>query len=298
MRKAKAFTLIELLVVIAIIALLMAILIPTFQRVSREAKAIGCRSKLKQWGILFSEYLADHDGGFFPLDCGHHVPGYGTSPIDWSIYQLVMTYFPHPPNLMLCPMTPVPKDQGEIDNAYWNGGTYKPYRFESPSHWDERRDTTVTMSSTFGSYGLNQCARVPPPAVRPDHNPVCPYTIRPGRDPSTCTYHWARRWCWRNWLPERTDRVPVLLDCTGPMFAMTEAYGPPPYEDIARGVLINRHNGYVNGLFMDFSVRKIGLKELWTLKWNPHFDTANHWTKAGRVRPEDWPPWMWKFKDY
>jgi hypothetical protein len=49
---------------------------------------------------------------------------------------------------------------------------------------------------------------------------------------------------------------------------------------------------------MDMSVRKIGLKDLWTLKWNPHFDTANRLTRAGRVRSEDWPPWMWKFKDY
>ncbi len=61
---------------------------------------------------------------------------------------------------------------------------------------------------------------------------------------------------------------------------------------------INRHNGHVNGLFLDWSARKIGLKELWTLKWNLQFDTANAWTKAGVVRPEDWPEWMRRFKDY
>jgi len=27
--------------------------------------------------------------------------------------------------------------------------------------------------------------------------------------------------------------------------------------------------------FLDWSVRKIGLKELWTLKWNPQFDTSD-----------------------
>jgi prepilin-type processing-associated H-X9-DG protein len=61
---------------------------------------------------------------------------------------------------------------------------------------------------------------------------------------------------------------------------------------------IDRHQGAINVLFWDRTVRKIGLKELWTLKWRPQFDTANRWTKAGGVQPEDWPAWMRTFKDY
>jgi prepilin-type processing-associated H-X9-DG protein len=61
---------------------------------------------------------------------------------------------------------------------------------------------------------------------------------------------------------------------------------------------LNRHDGYVNGLFLDWSVRKIGLKELWTLKWHKNFDTRGRWTKAGGVQAEDWPEWMRRFKDY
>jgi len=61
---------------------------------------------------------------------------------------------------------------------------------------------------------------------------------------------------------------------------------------------MNRHNGHINSLFMDWSVRKIGLKELWTLKWSPDFDTANVWTRAGGALPDDWPEWMRGFKDY
>jgi hypothetical protein len=49
---------------------------------------------------------------------------------------------------------------------------------------------------------------------------------------------------------------------------------------------------------MDSSVRKVGLKELWTLKWHRKFNTANRWTRAGGVQPEDWPEWMRNFKDY
>jgi hypothetical protein len=61
---------------------------------------------------------------------------------------------------------------------------------------------------------------------------------------------------------------------------------------------IDRHQGEINALFWDMTVRKVGLKELWTLKWEPRFDTANRWTKAGGVKPEDWPAWMRGFKDY
>jgi len=65
-----------------------------------------------------------------------------------------------------------------------------------------------------------------------------------------------------------------------------------------RRVCLNRHDGAVNCLFLDFSARKVGLKELWTLKWHRNFDTADVWTKASGVLPEDWPQWMRNFKDF
>ena len=80
----------------------------------------------------------------------------------------------------------------------------------------------------------------------------------------------------------------------------------PPLQDAVPAGLpgrgnyscINRHEGGVNALFMDWSVRKVGLKELWTLKWHREFDTTNPWTRAGGVQPDDWPEWMRGFKDY
>jgi hypothetical protein len=48
---------------------------------------------------------------------------------------------------------------------------------------------------------------------------------------------------------------------------------------------------------MDWSVRKVGLKELWTLKWHRKFDVNGPWTKD-HVSPPVWPDWMKKFKDY
>ena len=49
---------------------------------------------------------------------------------------------------------------------------------------------------------------------------------------------------------------------------------------------------------MDWTVRKVGLKELWTLKWNYYYDISGPWTMAGFVQPTDWPEWMRHFKDY
>jgi hypothetical protein len=61
---------------------------------------------------------------------------------------------------------------------------------------------------------------------------------------------------------------------------------------------MNRHSGYVNHLFADLSLRKVGLKELWGFKWNRTFNYRNAWTKAGGVQPGDWPQWMRGFKDF
>ncbi len=82
---------------------------------------------------------------------------------------------------------------------------------------------------------------------------------------------------------------------------------PPPYDgaprtgmadDEIRIFCINRHDGFINLLFMDWSVRKLGLKELWALKWHNNYDIAGPWTTTGSVQPDDWPEWMRHFKDY
>jgi prepilin-type processing-associated H-X9-DG protein len=63
-------------------------------------------------------------------------------------------------------------------------------------------------------------------------------------------------------------------------------------------VCINRHQSGINMTFMDGSVRKVGLKELWTLMWCSDSITTGPWTKTGGACPEDWPKWMQQFKDY
>jgi hypothetical protein len=49
---------------------------------------------------------------------------------------------------------------------------------------------------------------------------------------------------------------------------------------------------------MDWSVRKVGLKELWKLKWHRRFNINGPWTQAGGAQLSDWPQWMRKFKEH
>ena len=51
-------------------------------------------------------------------------------------------------------------------------------------------------------------------------------------------------------------------------------------------------------LFLDWTVRKVGLKELWKLKWHRKYNINGPWTRAGGVQPGDWPEWMKNVKDY
>ena len=60
----KSFTLIELLVVIAIIAILAALLLPALQAAREKAKAVTCTNNLKQQGVGFAGYIAEHDDCF------------------------------------------------------------------------------------------------------------------------------------------------------------------------------------------------------------------------------------------
>ena len=113
---------------------------------------------------------------------------------------------------------------------------------------------------------------------------------------------------WRSINHKGLSNIPVMGD--GAWRSDSQPYehdSPPAFEGQPRGGVaadeirifcINRHDGFVNMLFMDWSARKVGLKELWTLKWYVRCNTGGPWTKAGLVQQSDWPEWMRNFKDY
>jgi len=295
--RLTGFTLIELLVVIAIIAFLMAILLPALQRVRRQGKAVACQSNLRQWGTVWAMGTADNDGYLPDWKSRQPLSGPPIDAHDWSggwwgwyvwwgsslgpywgrdVYNQTK-------KIRCCPMAAKPASPtGEFPEV---GGTFLAWGRVCPKdEWPW--DSYGPWEDHYGSYGDNAAIWRP---YRESDYPDSSY--------------------WRTTHVKGASNIPVLVDSPTPDTVIDNVISRPPPRDAIpttcstvtscwSSCCINRHDGFVNCLFMDWSVRKVGLKELWTLKWYPTFDTTGPWTKAGGVKPEDWPPWMRRFKDY
>ena len=276
MDKSKAFTLIELLVVIAIITLLMAILLPVTQRIRNQARSVVCQSNLRQWGTIFHMYTEENEGRFFPAadeTALWFLRGSYLKNSEPNLPPLVINM--HTRGIACCPMAKAPGFNNMHIEIGRKDGT--SYSLEGKAGSTFRAWEITSGSPAFRcSYGYN--LRLLSPFFYAD----IPHSISwKGVELSSAKYK---------------SNVPVFFDCDRFYDAITSENFPPlRYE---QGILINRHNGFTNILFLDWSVKKIGLKGLYTLKWNERFNTAGPWTRAGGVQPEDWPDWMQGFKDY
>ena len=266
MRKRRGFTLIELLVVIAIIALLMAILMPALQRVKGQAQSVTCQAKLRQWGLIFKMYTDDYDGYF------NEGWGVGETTL-WP--NALRSYYKDNWDLLLCPTATRVME----NDADW--GTFKA------AYRDIDLPGGGSYVYTF-SYSINSWTNYM-------------HGDRGAR---------LEEWFWKSALGvKNANQIPVFADSTWhdawPRHTDTPSQTGDAFGIMDQGTsgemnhfCIDRHNGFVNFLFMDWSVRPVGLKENWTLKWHRAFEPAGPWTRAGGVRPEDWPVWLRRYKDY
>jgi len=259
-RFLAGFTLVELLVVIACIALLMAILMPALAYARQQARTIVCQSILGQWGKIFAMYTIDNNGHFASGSSG-------------KMWTQTLAPYTKEPELRLCPMATKPvSDVTDINNL--PGSKFLAWgKFDSTY-------ASLGLEGVYGSYGMNGNVSNDPPDM-------------------IGLYGQSLKNNWRRSDVRGANNIPLFLDCAYLGAIPDNNDEPPQFDgDFVSGLsypnmkafCIDRHRGYINGLFVDFSVRKIGLKQLWKLKWHRKFNV--------NTDPPVWPEWMKNFKDY
>jgi prepilin-type N-terminal cleavage/methylation domain-containing protein len=261
MKRSKGFTLIELLVVISIIALLLSIVMPSLKRVKEQARNTICQTNLHGMSYAFHTYLDDNKN---------------TYPLGWvnttyskaqDIWFVAMQPYYDDKKVLRCPST---SDSKEVPFGTW--------RVEKES-------------SLAGALGVDETYELS-------------YVINGHVQSFENTVSYTDKW--KKSGQKGAFNIPVLLD--GFRFfqgrTITPYDEPPPYQGaysvagLTFSFMIDRHNGTNNALFMDHSLREIGIKQLYTLKWSPVFDRSGPWTLAGHVSPVMWPTWLQKYPDY
>lgn len=273
----KAFTLVELLVVISIIALLVSILMPSLGRARDHAKNVLCMSNVRQWGLAGQMYASENNDQII----AETYAGLWVNQIRPFIGLQVETQLDTLENdIAYCPVATKVR---EI-----NGSPGPGFGLGSRSAWGKYDGSP--WNGVGGSYGINWW--------------IYKVTIRDEDEG-----HNLKLKAWQTFNVRRPYNVPLFLDCyiyggypealwdTPPQSEEDSEYLPGGLTDgNIRYFTVNRHNGFVNTAFADYSVRKVGLKELWTLSWNKKWD--DEWAARKDINPIVWPEWMEDFQDF
>jgi hypothetical protein len=240
---------------------------PALSRVKKQARKSACLMNLRTWATIWKMYCDDNNGHFLSGSSTDSAMGSGR----WWFLNVSKLYSVEP-KIRVCPQATNPVDSGTVAN----------FSFRA---WK-----TVTGANVYiGSYGVNGWMCDPPNGLTSvwGRTPIADHWRTPDVHGAYNIPVFMGGW-WVDFWPRQADLPPQTEE--GPL-------DTPNVNEMNR-VCVNRHDGFVNGAFCDWSTRSIGVKELWTLKWNKSYYTSGPWTKAGGVDPTAWPTWMQKFKDY
>ena len=275
MRNKRGFTLIELLVVVAIIALLSSVIMPALKMAKITANRVMCRANLRQWGVIWKNYTTDFDD---KMPHGNWGVGSIGESVEEGTWLVALTDYYESYKIRFCP-TAV-KDN-KTENGSFPFMTWGPraaeWQEEHPNHWR----STIYFK---GSYGINDFAHLPTNInkVRKDK-----FALGPDYENKF----------WGTPNVRNGSEVPVMIDSVRFKIRPKPTNLPPPTETNMgpssngwlRYACVNRHKETVNSLFLDWSVRSVGLKELWVLEWYRGWEA---------VIPDPWPKWMERMEDY
>jgi hypothetical protein len=250
--KAKAgYTKRDVVVVAGCIVLLLASLGAVGSTGRRRAKEAVCLSNLLQWGRIWKSYADDHNGYFADRDGMLYWP------------EEIIGYMPSiNRKIWFCPEA--------TKTSAW---CIRPEGGRNPfAAWDD------IMGGNYykGSYVINFYIAAAAPGSRPNWADFWGTPSVRGAAYGPIMFDGQ----WKDMEPYPEDEPQPFED---------DVWTPGPHNEMRRANL-NRHRGAVNGVFLDLSVRKIGLKQLWRLRWH------KNWPPDADL--PIWPEWMQNFKDY
>lgn len=254
MRKG-GFTLIELLVVIAVIAMLLSVMVPALRKAKELAKAMVCRSNIRQMSLGFILYAASNDGKtmLFVHRPGHYwiheiAPYLGDDYLqtDTAGGQKALM------KVAFCPET---RPRTDLSGEFQPGTRTKPWGW----------------MNTSGSYGLNLWLLPPSPkggdqyaigggmgdgVLERDNFFLTLAEASGGGTPLMGDSIWVGSW------PYADDIPPTNLETGG--IAHARGY-------FMQRFCIDRHGKGINVGYVDGHVEKTYLEGLWLMKWHKHF---------------------------
>jgi hypothetical protein len=224
----------------------MSILLPALGKVKAQAKDVLCKNNLHQWGLIWRIFTDENDGFFPNRDDTRHYPATLANYND-SLYDR---------GIFVCPVATKTKEEG-VRNPY-RAFTFGVFQYDGVGY-DEPFIGSYSMNTWLAKSG--------------------------GRE-----YEY-----WKTPNIRGAQHVPLMSDGMSTELQPYPTDEPPEYETIddysgrwneIRRVVLKRHARYhINVVFLDFSVGRLTIKQIWRGRWS----TA--WVTDPEPLPL-WPPWM------